>query len=679
MSQSYLQKSAGFCYGVRRAVEIACREIENNGSAVVLGDLIHNRREMDRLSALGLKICGDINSLAPGQTVIIRAHGESPAVYDAIAAKGCAIADATCPDLSRIHDIVREQSALGKFIVIIGSPAHPEVAATAGYAGEHAVFEQPEQLGKWLADNPDMAARPACVVAQTTTIREKWEKCVELVRKVCTEWKIFDTICHATATRQREADKLARECGAMIVIGDVLSANTRKLAEICRANCGAVFHVEGSAGLDGAELMKYQQIGITAGASTPAWIIEEVVNMIDETSKILSGEEESFATMLEDNVRTLHTGDKVSGIVTNITPAEVQVDLGTKHAAYVPIGEMSDDPEADISITVKPGDEIEAFVVRVNDVEGIITLSKKRLDTIKMWERVEASAGTGEVLEGIVTEVNKGGVVVSVNGVRVFVPASHSGLPKTADMSALEGKKTKLHITEFNRQRRRVVGSIRAALSDERRAKSDAVWNDIAVGKAYTGTVRSIMSYGAFIDIGGVDGMLHISEMSWSRIRHPSDVMGVGDTIEVFVQSFDKEKRKISLGYRKAEDDPWTAFADHFKKGDVCKVKVVRLMPFGAFAEVTDGVEGLIHISQIANRRLARPSDAIQAGQEVDALITAIDYENKKISLSIRALLEPESVQEAMAVELDEAPIDDDQDVESIAVETETEQPEVAE
>ena len=406
--------------------------------------------------------------------------------------------------------------------------------------------------------------------------------------------------------------------------------------------------IERAADLDLGRLAQAEVVGITAGASTPAWIIKEVCDkMSDEIMEI----EKSFAELLEESIKTLNTGDKVTGTVVAITPTEIQVDLGTKHAGYIPVSELTDDPTAKVEDLVKVGDEIETFVVRVNDQEGVVTLSKKRLDVVKGWEEIETARENETVLEGVVTEDNKGGVVVSVKGIRVFVPASQTGLPRETPMSTLLKQKVRLVITEVNRARRRVVGSISRVLRAERAAAAEKVWAEIEDGKRYTGTVKSLTSYGAFVDIGGVDGMVHISELSWSRIKHPSEVVKVGDTVDVYVISADPEKKKISLGMKDHSQDPWTVFTSTYQVGDVANVRIVKLMTFGAFAEIVPGVDGLIHISQIADHRIEKPGDVLAEGDKVDVKITDVDMENKKVSLSIRALLEAAPAEEEPEVE----------------------------
>ena len=432
----------------------------------------------------------------------------------------------------------------------------------------------------------------------------------------------------------------------MIVIGDRKSSNTTRLAELCRAHCPLVYHISRAEELDPRKVSGVASVGITAGASTPGWIIKEVKDKMSEENINAMEIEESFADMLEKSIKTLNTGDKVTGVVTGITATEVNVDLGTKHAGYIPLSELSDDPSVKPEDIVKVGDEIETYVMRVNDVEGVATLSKKRLDSVKNWDTIEAAVEEKTILEGTVTEVNKGGIVVNVKGIRVFVPASQTGLPRETPMSALLKQKVRLVVTEVNRARRRVVGSISRVMRAERAAAAEKVWAEIEDGKRYTGTVKSLTSYGAFVDIGGVDGMVHISELSWSRIKHPSEVVKVGDTVEVYVISADKEKKKISLGMKDHSQDPWTVFTSTYEVGDVANVRVVKLMTFGAFAEIVPGVDGLIHISQIADHRIEKPGDVLAEGDKVDVKITDVDMENQKVSLSIRALLEEAPAEE---------------------------------
>ena len=654
--------TAGFCYGVKRAVDIA----EHTAAAGIcwcLGELIHNRFETERLSRLGIRTAASIENIPAGAVVIIRSHGVGDEVYRALKEQGCRIVDATCPNVVRIHNLVRDAAARGRTVIVIGDHRHPEVQGICGCAEGVLAFQDEEEINGWIQRRELPVDTPLTVVFQTTEVRSSAKKCAEILKKVYTNTELFDTICEATFSRQKEAVELAAICDAMLVVGDRSSANTRRLTEICRSVCTRVIFAETASESDLSDLIDVRTLGVTAGASTPAWIIEEVCSKMTEEIKneINSAEpiaeaapetaaeraaepaDESFDALLEKSFKTLNTGDKVVGIVASIGPNEVTVDLGTKHSGYIPISELTDDPDLKPEDVAKVGEEIETFVMRVNDVEGTVQLSKKRLDTVKNWDSIEEARENRIPVEGLVTEENKGGIVVNVKGIRVFVPASQTGLPKDAPMSSLLKTRVQLRITEVNHSRRRVVGSIRAVQYEARKAAADKTWAEIEVGKTYTGTVKSLTSYGAFVDIGGVDGMVHVSELSWKRVHNPAEVLKVGDVIEVHVLSFDKEKKKISLGYRKAEDNPWNKFTEAYQIGSVATVKIVKLMAFGAFAEIVPGVDGLIHVSQITNeRRIGKPDEVLSEGQTVDVKITNIDYDNKKISLSIKALLEGE-------------------------------------
>ncbi len=634
-----LAKSAGFCFGVRRAVELAQQIAQSGAPYVMLGPVIHNDHVIAQLADQGVGCVESLEEVPPGCGVIIRSHGEGKAVYDRLADMGCPVADATCVKVAKIHEIVRDASDRGRQVVIIGSPEHPEVKAIAGWCAGAKIFRNEAELGDFLEESKENSQKPITLVSQTTSTDRIWTPCREKVKKECTNAEIFDTICNATCMRQSEAQSLAEQCGAMIVIGDRKSSNTTRLAELCRAHCPLVFHISRAEELDRRKVSGVASVGITAGASTPGWIIKEVKHKMSEENNNVMEIEESFADMLEKSIKTLNTGDKVTGVVTGITATEVNVDLGTKHAGYIPMAELSDDPSVKPEDIVKVGDEIETYVMRVNDVEGVATLSKKRLDSVKNWDTIEAAVEDKTVLEGTVTEDNKGGIVVSVKGIRVFVPASQTGKPRGADLSEMIKEHVKLRITEVNRSRRRVVGSIRAVQAEERAAKAAEVWENIEEGKKYEGTVKSLTSYGAFVDIGGVDGMVHVSELSWSRIKNPAEVVSVGDKVNVYVISFDPEKKKISLGMKDHNEDPWEKFTSTYEVGSVASVRVVKLMTFGAFAEIVPGVDGLIHISQIADHRIEKPGDELEEGQIVDVKITDIDYDRKKVSLSIRALL----------------------------------------
>ncbi len=644
-----LAKTAGFCFGVGRAVNMVEQAVSEGKNVATLGPIIHNRHVTDRFARQGVRELNVPGQAAPGSCVIIRSHGVSRAVQEELEALDIEIVDATCPFVKRIHKLVAEAEKAGRLPIIIGVPDHPEVKAIAGWCSHSKVFETPEQLQNWLEEAEENRKMPVTLVCQTTSTQKLWENCKEIIKKECTNHEIFDTICEATEKRQKEAGELAGNSDAMVVVGDPNSSNTKRLAMICRQYCSNVVLIEDADGLDLSHLSCANSVGITAGASTPAWIIKEVNNKMSEEIRVETAAEEDFAELLEQSIKTLNNGDKVTGVVTAIGATEIQVDLGTKHAGYILIDDFSSDPAVKVEEVLKVGDEIEVAVVHVNDSEGTVRLSKKRLEAGKTWEEVEAAVESKAVVEGVITEENKGGVVANVKGLRVFIPASQTGVPKGGDLAALVKTTVQMRITEVNRARRRVVGSISAITRELRKAAQEQIWSEIEVGKKYNGTVKSLTSYGAFVDIGGVDGMVHVSELSWNRIKNPSEVVKVGDEIEVFVISFDAEKKKISLGYKTADSNPWTIFNEKYQVGDVATVKIVKLMTFGAFAEIIPGVDGLIHISQIADRRIGKPEDVLAEGQEVEAKIIDVDAENKRISLSIRALLvsDEEAVEEA--------------------------------
>ena len=632
-------KSAGFCFGVSRAVELVEHSAGQGGRTLTLGPIIHNRHVVERFEKMGVRVIEQPEDASAGDTVIIRSHGVSRDVYKRLEAQGATIIDATCPFVKRIHKIVSQAEQEGKLPIIIGTPTHPEVEGIAGWCTRCKVFADAESLENWVRKEAIPADLPVCMVSQTTSTEFLWKKCVQFAKKQFTYLQTFDTICRATECRQREASELSQRCEAMVVVGDLKSSNTGRLAMICREHCDKVFLIDNASELNLDDFRGVSDVGITAGASTPAWIIKEVNKTMSETTNVEAVQEENFAELLEQSIKTLNTGDKVVGTVTGIGNTEVQVDLGTKHAGYIPYDEVSTDSSVKPEDVLKVGDVIEVFVVRVNDQEGTVPLSKKKLDGLKVWDDMAKYVEDKTTIDAVITEENKGGLVANVKGVRVFIPASQSGIAKGGDMAAMVGKPVQLKITEVNRARRRAIGSIRAVNAEARKAAQEKIWSEIEVGKKYHGTVKSLTSYGAFVDIGGVDGMVHVSELSWNRIKTPADVVKVGDEIDVYVISFDPEKHKISLGYKTDEMNPWNQFMSKYSVGDVVEAKIVKLMTFGAFAEILPGVDGLIHISQISDRRIGKPEDVLSEGQVVQVKITDI-AENKRISLSIRALLE---------------------------------------
>ena len=637
-----LAKHAGFCFGVRRAVQMAEENAAPDRILYAAGPLIHNRHVTEELRQKGVVTMEDLTRIPEGSRVILRAHGIPTQDLELLREKGCVILDATCPFVARIHRIVEQESREGRAILILGKHGHPEVVGIASRCTTPLIVEQEEDLNKILKIWAD---QPLSVVCQTTFQKEICLKFVNLIKNTCNSPRIFDTICNATDLRQSEAQGLALRSDFAVVIGDPSSSNSQSLYRLCSTYCPCVQFVQDASELDLSGLSHSTHAFVTAGASTPDRIIEEVYrNMTDE---IKTTSAESFEELLEQSLKTLHTGEKVTGVVTAINATDITVDLGVKQAGYIPTTELSDDPNYVVADNIHVGDEVEAFVVRVNDVEGVVMLSKKRLDAVKNWEVLEAAVESKEAMDGVIVDQNKGGVVALVKGIRVFIPASQTGLPREASFDGMMKTTQKLRITEVNTQRHRVVGSIKALQNEARKEAQAKIWETIEVGSVYQGVVKSFTSYGAFVDIGGVDGMVHISELSWGRVKHPSDVLTIGQEVEVYVIALDAEKKKISLGYRKAEDNPWNKFLSTYAVNDVANVKIVKFMPFGAFAEVLPGVDGLIHISQIADRRIGKPEEVLQVGQMVDAKIIGIDEDKKKISLSIRALLTGEQAEDA--------------------------------
>ena len=653
MRELRVAESAGFCFGVRRSVEMAEKLLEERGELVSLGELIHNRDAVAALREKGLRVASSPEEVPAGADVILRAHGVSQAVIRQLEQRQARITDGTCPKVKAIHTIVSRATEEGRFVLIIGMKDHPEVEAVRGWCSQSQVFENARELELWLDERPDFWKKPITVVVQTTQTRSNFNECCEIIKKRCTNAKISDTICLATFTRQEEAKLLSAGCDAMVVIGGKHSANSVHLAQICQETCENVQFIERVQDLDLDRLRTAQVVGLTAGASTPAWIIKEVRNKMSEEIKVEETaveKEKSFDEMLEESLKPIYNGDKVTGEVVAINGNEIIVELGAKQTGIIPAEEFTEDGSK-LEDVVHVGDKIEAIVTRVMEQDGVAQLSKKRLDAAKIWTDIEAAVDNGEIMEGTVTEVNKGGIVVNVKGIRVFVPGRETNMPKEADLNEMLKQTVRLNITEVNKGRKRVVGSIRRVAQAERRERMEAIWNEIEVGKKYHGVVKSLTSYGAFVDIGGIDGMVHVSELSWGRIHQPSEVVSVGDEIDVYVIKFDREKRKISLGYKDPNANPWTLFNNRYQIGDVAQVTIVKLMEFGAFAEVLPGVDGLIHISQIANHRIGKPEDVLTVGDVVEARITNIDQDKHKISLSIRALSEPAP---AKAVEVEE-------------------------
>ncbi len=732
---------AGFCFGVARAVKIAYESAERKEKTVCYGMLIHNQDVMGELLEKGVSVINDTKDAKSGENVIIRAHGIPEKEQKFLLGQGANIIDATCPFVKKIHSIVNEAYAKGNNIVIVGDPVHPEVKGINGWCENSAkVINSDEEAEKIQFENPE---KPLTVVAQTTIRKDFFKKISKTLKKHFTNAEIFDTICSATDERQKAAESLAERADLMIVIGGKDSSNTRKLYELCSEHCENTFCVENA-----KELKKYinkgkipetkKLVGITAGASTPDSVIKEVCLTMAENNEM------NFAEALEETLKPIKSGEVVKGVVIGVTPTEVRVDIGNKYDGIIPADEITDDSNANIAELVKVGEEVEVFVVHVSDRDGVVTLSKKKIDAAKGIEELKVSFENNEILTGRVIELVRGGVVTIVKGVRVFIPASECAERYISDLGVLLGSEKNFRIIKMDvdrHGRQRVVGSIKVVAKEESDKASAAFWADAEEGKLYKGTIKSLTSFGAFVDLGGVDGLIHISELSATRISHPSEVVKVGDEIEVYIKELDKEKNrislvkelkeqkaaafwedaevgkqytgiiksltkfgvfvdiggvdglvhiselswqrikhpsevvkegeeitvyikelnketgKVSLGYKKEEDSPWVKATSDLSVGDDIKCKIVRILPFGAFAEIAPYVDGLIHISQISNERIGKPSDVLAIGDVVDAKVVEINNETKQIGLSMKALMAPVEVEEEAAPAEEEAPV----------------------
>ena len=632
--QIILAKTAGFCFGVNRAVKLTYELLEQGRPVATLGPLIHNPQVVEDLESKGAITCDSVDDVPDGCEVVIRSHGVGQSVFDKISTRRLAYHDATCPFVTKIHKIAARAGAEGAMLLVAGDAKHPEVQGIVGHTtGKVEVFANLEELEKLL---PELTQQKSIfAVAQTTFNVQSWETCKEFLKNQCTNAKIFDTICNATWARQQEAEDLSQKCDHMVVIGGHHSSNTQKLLQVAARHTKAI-NVETADELDKDWLNGARIVGVTAGASTPSSIIEEVLNCMSEEIR----DDMSFEEMLAaSEAKPLYAGKIVKAKVISVSPTECVVGIdGSKHTGIVKLSEMSHDPNAKMEDLVKVDDELDLVVVKTNDQEGVDTLSRVRFEAQKGMKDVSEAAENGTVMEGDVMEANKGGVVVNVKGVRVFVPRSQATMRRDEDYTKLVGQHVKLVITEC--AGRKIVGSINKVTAEENKAKRDEFWKNVEVDKQYTGVVKSLTSYGAFVDIGGVDGLCHISELSWNNIKHPSEVVSVGDTIEVYVKSYDPENQKVSLGYKKEEDNPWEKLKNEYPIGSEFEAPVVSITKFGAFVRILPGIDGLVHISEISNERVNKVSDVLKVGDMVKVKLINVDFDRKRISLSMKACLD---------------------------------------
>lgn len=682
--QIILAKTAGFCFGVDRAVNLVYELVGEGKKVCTLGPIIHNAQLVADLESKGVKIIDDISQAPQGYTVVVRTHGVEKSVLDELETKGIDYVNATCPFVTKIHNIVKKQDE-NTVVLIAGDKNHPEVLGIKSYCkGDSYVFKNEEELTEIIQKHKIAQKNDVICVAQTTFSLNEQKKCKKIFKKLCTNCKIFDTICNATSDRQNEAEELSKNSDAMIVVGGRHSSNTCKLRDTGEANC-PTFLIETADELASLDLSKYNVIGVTAGASTPSVIIKEVLKSMSE--EIKEKEVETTSAVTEEVVETAENADKatkpavkasadgeasfeellnesfkenenskvVTGTVVRITPTEVFVDVpGRKQTGVVAFDDLSSENISKCEDVVAVGDEIQLVIMKTDDQDGVLKLSKRLFDAVKGWDEIVAAKENDEILEGQVTAVIRGGVLVSAKGTRVFVPASLTGVPRNQELSVLKDATVKFKIIDINPARRRAVGSIKVVSDAERKEKQEALWATLKEGDKVKGTVKSLTSYGAFVDLGGIDGMVHISELSWSRIKHPSEVVNVGDVVEVTIKSLDEETKKISLGFKNIEDNPWEILKRDYPVGSVVDAKIVSFATFGAFANILPTVDGLIHISQISWDRIKAPQDVLKIGDVVKAKIIEIDFDKKRVSLSMKELLDKPETAEDDSAEVEE-------------------------
>lgn len=618
---------AGFCFGVERAVNAAEEVIREANKKIVysLGPLVHNSQVVNKFSNKGLKVVDNIDGLE-GEKVIIRAHGIPKDIEEEAKNLGIELIDGTCPYVKAVHKRVERYKNDGYKIIIIGDKNHPEVIGINGWCDNEGIIINTEEEAMELPNYDKI-----CVVSQTTNTINKFEKITAVVKNKGNKVEIFNTICNATSLRQNSAMELSKQVDAMIVIGGYHSSNTNKLVEVSKKYCKNVYHIENIQNLPLQELIKFNTIGITAGASTPDWIIKEVIDTMNDINN-----DNEIMEAIENSIVRIQRGDILKGKVIYVTENEVMVNINYKSDGIIVKEELSNDPDINPRGLFSEGDEIEVYVVRLDDGEGNVVLSTKRIETIKNWEKLAEAYENKEEVECKVLKDVKGGLSVSVKGIIGFMPASQISVKYVEDLSSYNGKTLKARIIDFDQKKRRVILSGREIEEEILEKKRNELWDSMEVGKIISGRVARLTDFGAFVDLGGLDGLIHISDLSWFRINHPSEVVSVGEDVEVEILDFNREKNRISLGLKQTLPKPWDIFIEKREVGDKVSGKVVNMLDFGAFVRLEEGVDGLVHVSQISREHVNKPSDVLEIGEEVIVKIIDIDEEEKRISLSMK-------------------------------------------
>lgn len=656
-------RNSGFCFGVKEAINKTFQTIEENKDKNVkiftYGPLIHNTQVIESLKQKGIECVDALDEVCEGSIVIVRSHGVPESFYDEAQAKDLKVVDATCKYVRKVQQTVKDAKDKGYNIVIVGDKLHPEVIGINGWCQNSASIVENE------FDAQELNIDNICIVAQTTITKEMWDKIIKTLQNKDIEMIQYNTICSATETRQKSCEETAKKSDAMIIIGGQNSSNSQKLYQIAKKYCQKTYFIETKEDLPLYELQKYNKIGIAAGASTPEWIIKEVITIMsdlgtDPMKEAGKEENQMFALMgeIEKSLRIPGRGEIVKGEIIQVRDREIIVNLGCKKDGIIPRDEISIDPDKKLSDMFNAGDQIEAKVLKTDDGEGNLLLSKKKLEVNEHWDEVNSALENKSHVNAKVTAKVKGGVIATYKEISGFIPLSQLSDKYVEKVEDFIGKVLPVKVTQVNPKRNKAVFSHRAFLFEEKNKKADALWSKLNVGDIVEGTVMRFVDYGAFIDIGGIDGLLHISEISWGKIKHPSDALKLGQKIHVKILSLNREKEKVSLGLKQTTAEPWENIDNVYHIGDIIEGKVVQLKEYGAFVEIEPGMDGLVHISEIAYKHVVNPANELKIGQIVSAKILDIDKENKRISLSIKETLEkpeePETAKEAVTTE--EAP-----------------------
>jgi len=638
-----LAKTAGFCFGVKRAVDTVYEQV-GKGDVYTYGPIIHNEEVVKDLESKGVRVVEDENELRAlsSGTVVIRSHGVERRIYDVIKENSLELVDATCPFVKKIHNIVDKDSAEGKQIIIIGNRQHPEVMGIVGWCNtDPIVLENAEEANDLVLPE----GQPVSLVSQTTFNHKKFNSIVEIFEKKGYNITVYNTICNATEERQKETASIAQQVDAMIVIGGRNSSNTQKLYDISKKECANTYYIQTLVDLDLAAFESVGRVGITAGASTPNHIIKEVHGSMAE----------DFGTMFEASLAEesrISVGKVVKGTVIDVKEDEIILNINYKADGVITKSEYSNDLNISLKDKVQVGETIEAKVVKTNDGDGQVLLSVKRVAAEKANEKLEEAYNNEEILKGVVTQVLDGGLSVTVEEARVFIPASLVSDVYEKDLTKYKGQEVEFKITEFNPRKRRIIGNRKMLIEKEKKAAKEALFARINVGDTVEGSVKNVTDFGAFIDLGGADGLLHISEMSWGRVDNPKKMFAVGDNVKAIIKDIQGEKIALSLKFE--DSNPWLTAADKYAIDNVVTGKVARMTDFGAFVELEPGVDALLHVSQIAKEHIEKPSSVLSVGQEIEAKVVDFKLEDKKISLSMKALLPEDEVVEEVAEAVEE-------------------------